>query len=142
MSNSRQKIYLFVHVIWSVSNRQPLLTRPVRTVLFSHLQKHGEEKGIRIIAINGVEDHVHGLLQMHPAQNLAQVVKSLRMESTRWLNETKLISDPFEWEEEYVALSVNPSSVKQVTEYINKQEEHHKTKTLDNELEVFERVQF
>jgi putative transposase len=142
MSNSRQKIYLFIHVIWSVDNRLPLLTKPVRTVMFSHLQKHAEERGIKIIAVNGVEDHIHCLLQMHPAQNLVQIVKSIKGESSRWLNETKLIADPFEWQEEYAALSVSPSGLKQVTEYIHKQEEHHKTKTLDNELEVFEKMQF
>ena len=57
-------VYLFVHVIWSVHRREPLLSKPVRRVLFAHLQKEGEEKGIRITAMGGVEDHVHCLLQL------------------------------------------------------------------------------
>ena len=133
------KVYLFVHAIWSVRQREPLLSKPVRRVLFAHIQKEGEEKGIRVLAVNGVEDHVHCLVQLLPSQNLSQVIKSIRTLSAGWLNETKLLAGPFEWEENYVAISVSPSSLKQVTDYIAKQEEHHRSRTLESELEVFEK---
>jgi len=133
-------VYLFVHVICGVHGREKLLARPVRRVLFTHMQKEGEEKGIRIIAVNGVEDHIHLLVQLMPSQNLVQVVKSIKAASSGWLNENKLLPAPFEWDESYYALSVSPSSVKQIKDYIEKQEDHHKTKTLDAELEAFERL--
>jgi len=104
------------------------------------MQQEGEGKGIRIVAINGVEDHMHLLLQLMPAQNLIQVVKSIRGSSAGWLNENKLLAAEFQWEDNYYALSVSPSSVKQVKDFIDKQEEHHKTKTLDAELEAFMRL--
>jgi putative transposase len=134
------KVYLFVHAIWSVLQREPLLGKPVRRVLFAHIQKEGEEKGIRVLAVNGVEDHVHCLVQLLPSQNLTQVIRSIRTLSAAWLNETKLLAAPFEWEENYVAISVSPSSLKQVVDYIAKQEEHHKSRTLESELEVFEKL--
>ena len=56
-----------------------------------------------------------------------------------WLNETRLLNMEFAWEEDYYAYSVSPSGVKQVIEFIGKQEEYHKTKGLDSELEIFER---
>ena len=136
-------VYLFVHVIWSVHRREALLSTPVRRVLFAHLQKEGAEKGIRIVAINGTEDHVHCLVQLLPSQNLLQVVRAVRSSAAVWINESKLLSlsgqGEFAWEEEYWAASVSPSGVKQVVDYIGKQEEYHKTKTLDSELEIFER---
>lgn len=141
MVNNQNKVYLFVHIIWSVHNREPLLTKPIRTILFSQMQKRAGEKGIHVLAVNGVEDHVHTLLQLHPAQNLSQVVKSIRTDAVDWLNETKLISSPFQWEEPYAALSVNPSTLKQVSDFIGRQEEYHKTKTLESELEVFDKIQ-
>src|ERR1700730_17457268 len=139
--NDHNKVYLFVHVIWSVHHQQALLTKPIRKVLFTNIQKRAEERGIRILIINGVEDHVHCLLQLHPAQNLLQVIKSVKTESSEWLNENKLLQVAFEWDEGYAAYSVSPSVVNQVIDYINKQEEHHKTKTLEKELEVFEKMQ-
>jgi putative transposase len=132
-------VYLFVHVIWCVRRREPLLGKPVRRVLFPHLQKEWEEKGIRIVALNGVEDHVHCLVQLLPSQNLLQVLKSIRGSAAAWINESRLLSLPgeLEWEEDFWAASVSPSGVKQVVEYIGKQEEYHKGKTLENELEIF-----
>jgi putative transposase len=142
MSSNHSKVLLFVHVIWTVKGRDTLLTKPVRTVLFAHIKKHGEENGIRMLAVNGVEDHVHGLLQMHPAQNLTQLMNSIRTEAAGWINEGKFLQGPFEWQDDYAAYSVSPSNVKQVIDYIDKQEEHHKTKTLESELEVFRNIQF
>jgi putative transposase len=134
-------VYLFVHVIWSVRRREPLLSKPVRRVLFAHLQKEGEKKGIRITAMGGVEDHVHCLLQLLPSQNLLQVLRTVRTSAAAWINESKFLtlSGEFEWDDEYWAASVSPSGVKQVVEYIGKQEEHHKTKTLESELEIFDK---
>lgn len=141
MINNQNKVYLFVHIIWSVQNREPLLTKPIRAILFSHMQKRAGEKGINVLAVNGVEDHVHTLIQLHPAQNLSQVVKSIRTDASEWINETKLVANPFQWEEAYAALSVNPSTIKQVEEFLGRQEEYHKTKTLESELEVFDKIQ-
>ena len=135
-----RKIYLFIHVIWSVYQQQKLLAKPIRKVLFANIQKRAEEKGTKILIINGVEDHVHCLLQLLPSQNLLQVVKSIKTESSQWLNENKLLPEGFEWEDEYAAYSASPSVVNQVIDYINKQEDHHKTKTLEKEMEVFEKL--
>ena len=133
-------VYLFVHVIWTVKGRAALLTRPLRRVLFVHLQKDGEEKGLHVLAVNGVEDHIHLLLQLMPSQNLSQVVRSIRAGAASWINESKFLTTEVEWEENYIAYSVSPSGLKQQKEYIEKQEEYHKTKTIDNELEAFEKL--
>src|SRR5260370_41756951 len=97
-------VYLFVHMIWSVYGRETLLAKPVRRVLFMHMQKEGEEKGLRILTINGVEDHIHLLVQLMPSQNLTQVVRSIKTASSGWLNENKLLQAEFQWEEGYSAL--------------------------------------
>jgi len=135
------KTYLYAHVIWAIRNKETRLSKPIRVVLFAHLQKTAEEKGIKIIQVGGADDHVHVLVQLHPAQNLAQVIRQLKAESSDWLNATQLLPQGFEWEEEYAAYSVSPSAVKQVMDYLDRQEEYHKTKSLEAELEVFEKVQ-
>jgi putative transposase len=132
-------VYLYAHVIWSVRGREALLGKAVRRVLFAHMQKEGAEKGIRIVAIDGVEDHIHCLVQLMPSQNLLQVVKSVRGFSAAWLNETRLLNVEFAWEEDYYAYSVSPSGIRQVIDFIGKQEEYHKTKTLAVELGMFDK---
>jgi putative transposase len=132
-------VYLYVHVIWCVARQEALLTRPIRRVHFPQLQKEAGEKGIKIVVIGGVEDHVHCLLQLMPAQNLAQAVRAIRTISADWLNGNKLLTTAFEWEEGYSAYSVSPSGVQQVVDYIGKQEEIHRLKTLENELQIFDK---
>jgi putative transposase len=132
-------VYLYVHVIWSVARREALLTKPVRRVLFAHMQKDAAEKGMKIVVAGGVEDHIHCLLQLMPSQNLAQVIKAIRISSADWLNDNKLATAVFGWEEGYSACSVSPSGVASVVDYIGKQEEVHRSRTLESELEVFEK---
>lgn len=130
-------IYLYVHVILEVLRREPVLTRPLRRVLHMQLQKDAGEKGIRVVGAGGAADHVHCLLQLLPAQNLAQVVRALRTSSAEWLNGNKLLPAAFEWAEEYAAYTVSPSGVAAVLDYIGKQEEVHQSKTLESELAIF-----
>jgi REP element-mobilizing transposase RayT len=132
-------VYLYVHVIWCVARREALLSKPVRRVLWGQMQKEAGEMGIKIVVAGGVADHVHCLFQLMPAQNLAQVVRAVRSLSADWLNGNKLLTVAFEWEEGYHAYSVSPSGVQQVVEYIGKQEEIHRSKTLESELQIFDR---
>lgn len=141
MTSQTSRVYLFIHVIVCVKNKEPLLTKPVRAVLFASIKKQAAENGINVLSVNGTDDHMHAVVQMMPTQNLAQIMKSLRTQSAAWINEGNFIKSNFEWEEGFAALSISPSSVKQVLDYIEKQEEHHKTKTLESELEVFQKIQ-
>ena len=137
----KSRIHLYVHAVWAVSERRSLLGKTVRVVLFSHLRKTGEEKGIRILATGGSDDHMHVLLQLHPAQNLAQVVRQLKSESADWLLGTKVVEGGFAWEDDYLAFSVSPNVLRQVTEYLGKQDEYHRKKSLEEELDLFEKLQ-
>lgn len=132
------KAYIFIHTIWAVKERQPWLTKPVRKILFAHLQKTFEERGTKIHIINGVDDHVHCLLQLHPAQNLFKVVKDMKETAAAWLNDTQLIKENFDWEEGYAAYSVSPTAVKNVMDYIYNQEQHHQSQDLEKELQRME----
>jgi putative transposase len=136
-----QRTFLYAHAIWAVAGKAPVLTKTIRAVLYAHLLKSAEEKGVRLLAVNGGADHLHILVNLHPAQNLAQVVRQLRAESADWLNATKLVTDPFAWEEEYQAYSVSPNVIRQVMDYFERQDEYHRTRSLTDEMEVFEKLQ-
>ncbi|RYG05083.1 MAG: transposase [Chitinophagaceae bacterium] len=136
------RTFIFIHAIWTTLEQQPVLKKPVRMVLFAFLQKTSAEKGIKIISINGVDDHLHVLLQLQPVQNLSQVIKSLKHDSLTWLRETNLIQGEFDWQPEYAAYTVSPSGLKQVIDFIANQETYHQTKKLDSELALFDKNYF
>ena len=130
-------IFLYMHIIWSTLDKQRILSKPVRVVLYAHLKKMAEEKGIHLLTVNGVEDHIHLLVQLHPAQNLSQVMRLLRSETTDWLNGIQLLKVEFAWSEEIIAYSVSPGSLSQVASFIDRQEDYHETKTFESEIEIF-----
>jgi putative transposase len=131
------QVFLYVHVIWSTKGREQLLVRPIRFVFYAQLKKLAEEKGVKLLEVNGGADHIHLLLQLHPAQNLSQVMRILRVDSVDWLNGTQLLKGEFEWSDEMIAYSVSPGSLKPVADFIKNQEEYHQTRTFETEIEVF-----
>ncbi len=119
-----------IHLVWSTKYRQPLLTKPIRGLLFDHIRKNAYEKKIHIDRLNGHVDHVHCLIWLKPGQTLQKIVQLIKGESAHWFNlqpgftRTKLY-----WQEEYFAISVSESIIPKVRAYIDNQEVHHKNKS-------------
>jgi REP element-mobilizing transposase RayT len=76
---------------------------------------------------------------MHPLQQLSGLVKQLKGESSRWINENKIVQGGFRWQDGYAAYSVSPFLVKRVMTYIYNQEQHHQRQTFSEELELLEK---
>jgi REP element-mobilizing transposase RayT len=137
---NQTRTYLFVHLIWLVKNRKPLLTPPIRHVMLAHLRSVCEQKLLKLLSLNGVEDHVHFLIQWHPTLSLSKTIREIQLDSANWLNEGKFLPETFEWDPGYIAYSVSPSQLSQVGDYIKNQELHHRTKSLDSELDSLEKI--
>ena len=128
---------VWLHIVWSTKNRQPLLNKHIRPKVFSHLRENAIKKGIYVSFLNGHIDHVHCLISLGKDQTIAKIVQLLKGESSFWINQEKLINEYFEWQDEYFAVSVSESGVNRVREYIKNQEEHHKHKTFQQEYDEF-----
>lgn len=132
--------FIYIHAVWCTAGRQPSLTGVVRKVLFPYMKKNAEEKGIQLIAVNGAAEHVHCLFKLMPVQSVSEIIKQLKADSGNWLNDNKFLLHTLEWEDIYAAWSVSPSTIDKAMEYINRQEEYHLSKTLDEELAAFDKM--
>ena len=130
-------VRMWVHLIWSTKNRMPLLGDELREKVFSHMKENAPKKGIYLDTIDGTSDHVHTLVSFKADQTIAKVAQLLKRESSHWVNDEKLSRGKFEWQDEYIAVSVRESMVDKVREYIKNQKEHHRTKTFSEEHEEF-----
>jgi putative transposase len=128
-------VRVWVHLIWSTKNRAPLLTKELKTKLLVHIKDNASQKGIFLDTINGVADHVHALVSLRADQTIAKAAQLLKGESSHWVNEQNLERGKFEWQDEYIAVSVSESIVDRVRQYINNQEEHHRKKTFAEEYQ-------
>ncbi|MEI6595620.1 MAG: IS200/IS605 family transposase, partial [Bacteroidota bacterium] len=128
---------VMIHLIWSTKNRVPLISKKLKPLLISHIKENSITKGIYIDSLNCVEDHIHILISLGTEQTIAKTAMLIKGESAFWVNKQKIISQKFEWQDEYIALSVSYLAVDKVRQYISIQEEHHLKKTFNQEYDEF-----
>lgn len=126
-----------IHFIWSTKNRIPIITSVLKPLLLSHIKENSKTKEIFIDTLDCIEDHIHLLISLGTEQTIAKIAMLIKGESSYWVNKQKLIKQKFEWQDEYIALSVSESAIDKVRQYITNQDEHHKKKTFTQEYEEF-----
>jgi REP element-mobilizing transposase RayT len=123
MGNSYSQIY--IQCVFAVKYRAARLHKPWRNELFGVIGNLINETGARTIIVNGIEDHVHCLLNLKSAQAVSEVMKVAKAKSSKWINESGVLRSRFEWQVGYGAFSYNKSDIKRLYRYIENQEEHH-----------------
>jgi putative transposase len=87
--------------------------------------------------INGIEDHVHCLINLKPSQSISTIVKQLKGESSYWINLNNMVEGEFKWQTGFGAFSVSHYNVPKVRKYILNQENHHKKMSFEEEMKKF-----
>lgn len=131
MANTYSQIY--IHVTFSVKRHLPLLSKQWREELFKYITGITTSKKEILMQVNGVEDHIHILLCIKPTSVLSDIVRDIKANSSRFINERSWVKGKFEWQEGFGAFSVGHTQVGMVVNYIRNQEEHHRTKTFKEE---------
>ena len=124
-------IRIWVHLIWSTKNREKIIPSEMKNILIEHI------KGVWLDSINCVSDHIHLLISLNAEMPISKLVMLIKGESSHWINKNKLIRGKFQWQEEYIALSVSESIIPKVRDYIKNQEEHHRRITFSEEYDDF-----
>lgn len=131
-------VRIWIHIVFTTKNRTPFLkTKDIRQTIFQHIKENAKKKDIYLDCVNGYTDHVHGLISLGKNQSISKVVQLIKGESSMWFNNQKLISEHFAWQDDYWAVGVSESHLSAVRNYIHNQEEHHRTKTFQEEIDSF-----
>ncbi|MFP3936993.1 MAG: IS200/IS605 family transposase [Phycisphaerae bacterium] len=88
----------------------------------------------RALAIGGASDHVHVLLSIRPDVSCSHAIMKLKSFSSGWVHREFPTLRDFAWQSGYAAFSVSQSQTERVRRYIANQNEHHRTRTFDEEL--------
>ena len=131
MANTYSQIY--VQVVFAVYGRENLISSEWKDELYKYMTGIVKNNNQKLLAINGVSDHVHILLNIKPNIVLSDVVRDIKANSSRFINEKKFVAGKFNWQEGFGAFSYSVSQLDDVIGYIEKQEEHHKETTFKKE---------
>ncbi len=130
-------VKIWIHLVFGTKNRAPFLTKDIKEKVIAHIKENSFIKNIFIDSINGYHDHLHCLISLGSEQNISKVVNLIKGESSYWINKNKITATKFEWADEYFAVSVSESQIDSIRHYINKQEDHHRTKSFSEEYNEF-----
>jgi putative transposase len=131
MANTYTQIY--VQVIFAIKGRQNLLRRENREELHKYITGIVRNNKQKLIRINSVQDHIHILLGIKPDIALSDLVRDIKANSSRFINEKRWVRGRFNWQEGFGAFSYSHSHLDRVMKYIDKQDEHHRRKTFREE---------
>ena len=141
MANTFTQIHL--QVIIAVKFRMGLISSDWESRLFDYLIAIIHNHGHKVLAINGMPDHVHILFGFRPNQSLSKLIQLLKASSSKWINEEKLTKYKFAWQEGYGAFSYTKSDVPKVVKYIIQQKEHHrKSSFLEEYRKILDNLEF
>ena len=124
MANTYTKIH--IQFIFAVKYREGIIQSSWKNELYKYITGIVQTNKHKMIAINGMPDHLHFLAGIRPVQSISDLLQDIKGSSSKWINDQKLVKGKFEWQGGYGAFSYGASQLKNVINYINNQEIHHK----------------
>ena len=125
-----------VHCIFGTKGRLPLLREPEQA--WKLLRAVARNSQVEMLAVGGTNNHVHLLLKLSKTRTLSDVLRELKSVSSLRIRKS---FSAFAWQDGYGAISVSPTAIHAVTQYIANQEEHHRRRSFEEEyVEILERA--
>jgi REP element-mobilizing transposase RayT len=124
---------MYVQLVFAVWNRENVLNKNIRPRLFEYISGIVSSLGHKSIIVDGVSDHIHILFGLNPSKSVSDTVHDIKRSSSLFINTNKLVPGRFSWQEGYGGFTYSRSQIENVYKYIDRQEEHHKKKSFQEE---------
>lgn len=128
---------IYIQIVFAVEHRNNLISFEWETDLYKYITGIVQNKGQKILAINGMPDHIHIFIGMKPSCCLSDLVREIKKSSNDFIKEKKFSNYKFNWQEGYGAFSYSHSAIDNVVKYVMNQKEHHKKQTFKEEYVDF-----
>lgn len=129
--------YLLTHIVFSTKDSAAVLDATVLPALYAYLATVARNADCECFRVGGVADHVHLAVRLSRTITMAQFIEELKTASSKWLKTQSPALAAFAWQRGYGGFSVGPSDLNALLHYIDTQEEHHKTRTFQDEYRAF-----
>lgn len=131
----RNKIRVFVHLVWTTWDRQPLLTPAIERRVYRVIESEIQSLHCQVLAIGGDASHMHLLVDIAATVAISTLVQQAKGVSSRFINAALQPTVPFRWQGCYGAFSLGAGEVPEVIAYLQHQKPHHATQRLRADLE-------
>ena len=124
---------IYIQTVFAVQGRQSLIRNEWRDELFKYITGIVRNQDQKLYVINGTPNHIHLLLSLKPTVTLSDLIRDIKANSSKFINEKRWVMGEFQWQEGFGAFSYGHSQLDSVIAYINNQDEHHRKKTFEEE---------
>jgi len=128
---------IYIQIVFAVQNRACRIHSSWEEELYKYITGIVQNKGQKMIAINGMPNHIHIFIGMKPSCCLSDLVREIKKASTVFIKEKKLSKYKFTWQVGFGAFSYSHSHIDRVAKYVMNQKEHHRKKTFKEEYHEF-----
>lgn len=133
---------VYIQVVFAVKGRENLISSKWKDELHKYISGIISGKGQKSIIVNGMPDHIHAFIGLKPSMSISDLVRDIKNNSSKFINERKLVKGKFAWQEGYGSFSYSHSQIDDVYKYILNQEGHHKKRTFKEEyMELLKRFE-
>jgi putative transposase len=126
-----------IHYVFSTKNRQNSIDESIRGRLWAYMGGIARKNDMIAQAVGGTENHVHLLLTLPAMMSISKGVQLIKAGSSKWVHEEFPQLPKFSWQTGYGAFSVSISKLPMIINYIDRQEEHHRKITFEEEYLYF-----
>jgi REP element-mobilizing transposase RayT len=124
---------LYIQLVFAVKYRERLVAESFRDELEKYICGVINNKSSKPLAIYCMPDHTHILIGLNPTLPISDLVRDVKSRSSVWINEQKLVTGSFKWQEGFGAFSYSRSSLDNVVKYIRNQPQHHSGQSFKDE---------
>ena len=135
MPNTYTQIH--IQTIFAVKKRTGLIQNEWKDELYKYITGILKSHDHKMLAINGMPDHLHVFFGIRPSQSLSDLLQDIKGGSSKWINQKRFIKQKFEWQSGFGAFSYSKSQTSTVIAYIQNQEFHHRKITFLEEYKAF-----
>ena len=131
---------LYIRIIFAVKGRESFIPKQHKEAVHQYITRIITHKKQTVIQINSMPDHLDILVGITPDIAISDLVRDIKANSSKWINQKRWVVGGFEWQVGFGAFSYAHSQLDMVVDYIKNQEAHHSGRTFQAEyLEFLER---
>lgn len=148
MGSHKQICY---QIVFGTKYRNPTILREHDEKLYQYINGIVKNKNCHLYRINGIEDHIHLVSDLHPMIRLADFIKDIKVASNEWIKNTGLFPEFTGWADGYGAFTYSVREKDMIINYVKNQKDHHQKETfydeykrllIENEVEFDEKYMF
>jgi REP element-mobilizing transposase RayT len=127
---------VLIHCVFSTKERRKHIRPEFQQELWAYIGGIARARGMKALAVGGIEDHVHMLLLLPADVELSAAMRTIKAGASKWIH-ARFGQRAFEWQEGYGAFSIGISQLAETLNYIGQQQEHHRHRDFDEEYLAF-----